>query len=405
MRMRAHMLLLVTGCVGGPLACVARPSIEPSPGLSPPDCETPSVVDGKDVTPLGPGDTVEGDVGDGDTYAFCMAAGDWLRFTFEEPQTVQQPVLSVSRGSAEIAENRFYVFEADPAAQLYAPADAVFTLRLSPLSPDFPGGYALTLSRPGDDVAVDPRAVSFGQQVYGTLDNVGDVDEIALPAVDAPGVVAVSAAIAGFFGNGASFSPVVEVVDDAGLVQAHLDFSNTRRLEVPVDAGAYTLRVAGGGGERPFYALEEVSLSSSPVVEEDDAHNGTLAGAQALSLEQTAPGRRERTVVVQLALGDVDVFSFLAVAGETASFSCRAASAGSGARDLQVELFDATGSLLQLAQEELRDHDFVGGTRTFLEAADAAHPAPGGLVYGSVQAGAFDHDVAGRYAICTASAG
>jgi hypothetical protein len=360
-------------------------------------CQAPDVVDGEAALPVAIGDVVEGDAGDGQRFSFCATPGTWVRFKITT-HTGRQPALRVQRGSVAIAENRAWVFEPDRASELLVD-DGVYAFTVEPLTDMLATPYTLTIERPGAGVVVadaDRVDAGFGNQVWGRF---GDAPlEIALPPVDHDALLEVAPAFGGFFGNGATVAPVIDVVAD-GTVVASLDFTDKRILRVPVSTTrALSLRVAAAGslGERPFFALEQVALSARPAnVEHDDAHNGVVEGAEPLEL---VDGSAE--VLVDLANGDVDFFSFTTATG-LAKFSCAAESVGSGARELEVDVRDATGALLERSFEADAPHEYLGGTKTFIDAAVAAGDVdPGSVVYGEVKAGSFADG--GRYALCKA---
>lgn len=392
------------------LCCACAPSVRiaPSPGLPKPDCTAPDVVDGEPVTPVALGDSVTGDGASGEKLAFCAKPGTWVQFKFDASRTVQQPILPIDEGSSEIAENRFYGLEADKASQLLVPDDGIYVLAPQSLDETLPAQYGLSFDRPGSNVVVvdDHQAsIALGQEVYGAFASDDDVHEVSLPALDHDGVLTIQAALSGYFGNGATATPLVDVIE-GGAVVASLDFTDKLALTMPVAKGAQlSLQVhsAGFAGERPFYALEQVAVTDdAPVV--DVGGNDDITTAQALTLDASS-AVRTATVALSLSAGDVDWFSFPANAHDTIHFSCAAESAGSGLRALDVDLRDATGTLLFRAAEKDHDHQVVGGTRTWMDAADAsALDVAAGTYYAQVSAGSFATGIDGSWALCTASA-
>lgn len=121
-------------------------------------------------------------------------------------------------------------------------------------------------------------------------------------------------------------------------------------IHPPLSEGSHQLSISPEGslGDNPFYAVDLVLLPDNPR-EQADAMNGTLAGAEAINF--TGRGRRRGLMLSTLGAGDVDYYSFDALAGQQIALGCEGESAGSGVRGLHVELRDTADVALASADE------------------------------------------------------
>lgn len=207
-------------------------------------------------------------------------------------------------------------------------------------------------------------AVSFGN-VYGTLDSASDVDvyKFAIPAMK--GVLTIdlmpvnsTVNMLGTNSYGSSLSHLaLKVTNAAGTILGQLtipanlvDQPTAISVSVPMSADAYLWieRPAGvAAGTNDFYAIFVTSYADSPP-EAMDTTNGVVATAEALTqtVDPNDAKRKRSFILGTLATAsDVDIYSFMATAGDTVSLGCAAQRDGSGLRGLSVDVSSATGSL------------------------------------------------------------
>jgi hypothetical protein len=155
-------------------------------------------------------------------------------------------------------------------------------------------------------------------------------------------------------GNGSTaLDRLVWVSDSSRATLAEISpAAGQYKLSPPVGADHYTLSLVSDNeqvGDNDFYAVDLVMVPDNPS-ELDDAHNGSLERAEALTVD--VGGYRSRGyVLARLPEHDVDYFSFEALPGETLAVTCNASSEGSGLVDLRAELRGPDDTLLAHALE------------------------------------------------------
>jgi hypothetical protein len=212
-----------------------------------------------------------------------------------------------------------------------------------------PGGANVTVDpETGDDVA---SAVMFNQRsgfgvIVGTFRDAGDTDvyRIAITGAD-PTRMKIDVMPTGEDAFG-----LVSVTDVEGsTVSASATFTQGYdAIEPPAESGReYMLHVRHPGGAttaNDFYVIKVIMYAEYDP-ETAEGMNDTLAGAEVVTFEQSAP--RRAFVLARLPDGDVDHFAFELVQGETLDLTCWAGAVGSGIVELTAEVLTSTGALIQ----------------------------------------------------------
>jgi hypothetical protein len=103
-------------------------------------------------------------------------------------------------------------------------------------------------------------------------------------------------------------------------------------------------------GANDFYVLRHfVTEGLSYQLEEQESANDTALGAELA--EQTDDEWAEARVMGELTVGDVDYWSFEAMAGDALNLGCYGARFGSGLVGMHVAVLDAAAPLVPLAEE------------------------------------------------------
>src|SRR5262249_28423132 len=132
------------------------------------------------------------------------------------------------------------------------------------------------------------------------------------------------------------------------------------------------------------------SLVGDNPPEMGDPMNDTLAGAEALTMQDLGNGFRGGFILSDLPLGDVDYFSFDVMPMEHISAVCSSASSGSGIRDLLIETRARMDSSIGMQNEVLPNTAFI---------QDLTVPSTG-TYYLRLSRGAQDPQVTGHFARC-----
>jgi len=163
----------------------------------------------------------------------------------------------------------------------------------------------------------------------------------------------------GMQGNGSSATTAqVRVLNTDRRLLGVLDGQHGEaQIFPPVTTGTHTVTVAAPPtvGDNGFYAVDLVMLPDNPR-EQAETANAQLSGAEALMFD--GPGRRRALFLSDVPDADVDYYRLDAAKGESIVVSCEGQSAGSGVRDLKVELRDEADQVLSVAVESpAHEHD------------------------------------------------
>ena len=263
------------------------------PGAQPTDADSGPITTGQRRT-----GTI--DVGDLDVYTFSAGAGDAVSVTLADTgNTSFDPLLRVFAPDGSLVREDTANVGAE--ADLFDLTQAgTYTVVVRDLGDDNTGAYALTFARlPGAQVVdADSGPLVSGQRRAGTID-VGDLDIYTFTADPGDSVSVLFADAAN-----TSFDPLLRVFGPDGALLRE-DAAN-----VGAEADAFELAVGGtyyvvvrdlGDDNTGSYALTFVRVPAAQPAEGD---SGPIQSGQ----------RRTGTIDV----GDLDVYTFAASAGESA---------------------------------------------------------------------------------------
>ena len=365
-------------------------------------------------------------IGDEDFYTFEATAGDWLLITTEanpddDPTKVDTVVTLYDATMTQIAENDDSVprINTDSEIVIHVPATGTYYIKVQEFStwmagetPE--GGATFTyqlragvIDPAADGVVVDPESGNDAASatalelpmnngfILGTLASATDIDVYSFTIGGAEiGLANIAVMPAGPNGYGSTASIGRAWVTDAtgATILARIEYSAARfNLEPSLPAGSYLLWVdhSGTAGSNDFY-VAKVFLGMDNPLETQEATNGAVATAEALTVGAPAMGIRSGFILANIGTGDIDYFSFSVMAGEVVTIACGAQFNGSGVTGLTVDLRGSDDSVVQSTMESLTED---------LLLQNVAVPAPGTYALRLTKTGQLA-DVTGDWARC-----
>lgn len=266
------------------------------------------------------------------------------------------------------------------------------------------------------DTAAEATPVTYGttqetlyvSYLYGTFEDASDVDVFAftVPAALNTGTAELFASFqvfpSGVEANGstAEMGPMyVTTADDPATVIAWTNAAAGGAIGAPLQKEVpYLLFVThpdGAGGANPFYFIYATASGSNPP-EADDAGNGTLAGAEALTDIPNDTGSHFFILGdIVGAPADVDYYSFAMPAGlgdgPDLGVSCSAQAQGSGLRQFKYSVLKADGTSVGAVTEDATNA---------AQSLQATVPPGADKLILKIEAGSQSPDVTGTYYLC-----